>query len=181
MNVRQSLILIIPLLLLNGCSILSLGEKVDPLEVVTRAEDKPPLNLEFPPTLEPMPVKFYVVTQENVDSVWEKLSKDKISLDEVNKFTKRLFKKYENLEKADNNDNIFNKMIDDTIQNLPMLKNDTDTYKKVVDFIHRKKSVTKSDILDMLNWGVRISFSGYRNRLRNEPTIRFTKNRYEVI
>ena len=75
----------------------------------------------------------------------------------------------------------FNKMIDDTIQNLPMLKNDTDTYKKVVDFIHRKKSVTKSDILNMLNWGVRISFSGYRNRLRNEPTIRFTKNRYEVI
>ena len=53
--------------------------------------------------------------------------------------------------------------------------------KKVVDFIHRKKSVTKSDILNMLNWGVRISFSGYRNRLRNEPTIRFTKNRYEVI
>ena len=39
----------------------------------------------------------------------------------------------------------------------------------------------RSDILDMLNWGVRISFSGYRNRLRNEPTIRFTKNRYEVI
>jgi len=75
----------------------------------------------------------------------------------------------------------FNKMIDDTIEKLPMLKNDTDTYKKVVDFIHRKKSVTKSDILDMLNWGVRISFSGYRNRLRNEPTIRFTKNRYEVI
>lgn len=75
----------------------------------------------------------------------------------------------------------FNIMINDTIKNLPMLKNDTETYKKVVDFIHRKKSVTKSDILNMLNWGVRISFSGYRNRLRNEPTIRFTKNRYEVI
>ena len=54
-------------------------------------------------------------------------------------------------------------------------------YNKVVDFIHRKKSVTKKDILHMLNWGVRISFSGYRNRLRNEPTIRFTKDRYEVI
>ena len=75
----------------------------------------------------------------------------------------------------------FNIMINDTIKNLPMLKNDTDTYKKVVDFIHRKRSVTKKDILNMLNWGVRISFSGYRNRLRTEPTIRFTKNRYEVI
>ena len=74
----------------------------------------------------------------------------------------------------------FNNMINDTIENLPMLKSDTDTYKKVVDFIHRKKSVTKKDILHMLNWGVRISFSGYRNRLRNEPTIRFTKDRYEV-
>ena len=74
----------------------------------------------------------------------------------------------------------FNNMFDGAIDNLPMLKNDTDTYKKVLDFIHKKKSVTKSEILNMLNWGVRISFSGYRNRLRNEPTIRFTKDRYEV-
>ena len=75
----------------------------------------------------------------------------------------------------------FNNMFNVTIDNLPTLKNDTDTYQKVVDFIHKKKSVTKADILNMLNWGVRISFSGYRNRLRNEPTIRFTKDRYEVV
>ena len=75
----------------------------------------------------------------------------------------------------------FNNMFDEAIDSLPMLKNDTDTYKKVLDFIHKKKSVTKADILNMLNWGVRISFSGYRNRLRNEPTIRFTKDRYEVV
>ena len=74
----------------------------------------------------------------------------------------------------------FNNMINETIDNLPTLKNDTDTYKKVVDFIHRKGSVSKADILNFLNWGVRISFSGYRNRLRKEPTIKFTKNRYEV-
>ena len=75
----------------------------------------------------------------------------------------------------------FNDMIDYAIDELPMLKEDTESYKKVVDFIHKKKSVTKKEILDYLGWGVRISFSGYRNRLRNEPTIRFTKNRYEVV
>ena len=75
----------------------------------------------------------------------------------------------------------FNNMLNNTIATLPTLKNDTETYKKVVDFISKKKSVTKSDILNMLNWGVRISFSGYRNRLRNESKIKFTKNRYEVI
>ena len=74
----------------------------------------------------------------------------------------------------------FNSMIDYAIDELPMLKADTDSYNKVVDFIHKKKSVTKKEILEHLGWGVRISFSGYRNRLRNEPTIRFTKNRYEV-
>jgi len=74
----------------------------------------------------------------------------------------------------------FNSMIDYAIDGLPMLKEDTDSYNKVVDFIHKKKSVTKKEILDYLGWGVRIYFSGYRNRLRNEPTIKFTKNRYEV-
>ena len=62
-----------------------------------------------------------------------------------------------------------------------MIGDKSESYNKVVDFIHKKKSVTKKQILDHLGWGVRISFSGYRNRLRTEDTIRFTKNRYEVI
>ena len=62
-----------------------------------------------------------------------------------------------------------------------MIGEKSESYIKIVDFIHKKKSVTKKEILDFLNWGVRISFNSYRNRLRNEPTIRFTKNRYEVI
>ena len=57
---------------------------------------------------------------------------------------------------------------------------DTESYKRILDFIHNKKSVSKKDILEHLNWGVRISFSEYRNRLRQEPTIKFTKDRYEV-
>ena len=58
---------------------------------------------------------------------------------------------------------------------------DTDSYKKIVDHIHKKKSVSKKELLDYMGWGVRISFSEYRNRLRLEDTIKFTKNRYEVI
>jgi len=57
---------------------------------------------------------------------------------------------------------------------------DTDSYKRILKFIHKKKSVSKKDILEHLNWGVRISFSEYRNRLRLEDTIKFTKDRYEV-
>ena len=62
-----------------------------------------------------------------------------------------------------------------------MIGDKSESYTKIVDFIHKKKSVTKKEILDFLGWGVRISFSSYRNRLRTEDTIRFTKNRYEVI
>jgi glycosyltransferase involved in cell wall biosynthesis len=75
--------------------------------------------------------------------------------------------------------NQFNDMLNETIDNLPMI-GETDSYKRILDFIHKKKSVSKEDILDYLNWGVRISFTSYRNRLRQEPTIKFTKNRYEI-
>jgi len=58
---------------------------------------------------------------------------------------------------------------------------DTESYKRMVDHIHKKKSVSKKELLEHMGWGVRISFSEYRNRLRMEDTIKFTKNRYEVI
>ena len=66
------------------------------------------------------------------------------------------------------------------IENLKPMSN-TDSYKKIVEHIHKKKSVSKKELLDYMGWGVRISFSEYRNRLRLEDTIKFTKNRYEVI
>ena len=75
----------------------------------------------------------------------------------------------------------FNNMLDETISNLPTIKEDTDSYKKIVDFVQKKKSVNKKDILEELGWGVRISFSSYRNKLRKNSNIKFTKDRYEVI
>jgi len=95
-------------------------------------------------------------------------------------FSKKSLERFEE-SKWENAINQFNDMINETIDGLPTLKENTDSYNKVVDFIHKKKSVTKKEILEYLGWGVRISFSGYRNRLRKESTIKFTKNRYEVI
>lgn len=56
---------------------------------------------------------------------------------------------------------------------------DTDALKRIIDFIQANKSVAKRQITDHLNWGVNIKWSGYRNALRENPNIRFTKNRYE--
>ena len=65
------------------------------------------------------------------------------------------------------------------IEDLKPMSN-TESYKRILNFIHTKKSVSKKDILEHMNWGVRISFSEYRNRLRLEDTIKFTKDRYEI-
>ena len=66
------------------------------------------------------------------------------------------------------------------IEDLKVMK-DTEAYQRILDFIRRRKSVSKKEIIEHLTWGVRIKWTPYRNRLRNEKNIRFTKNRYEVI
>ena len=62
-----------------------------------------------------------------------------------------------------------------------MIGDKSESYGKILEFISKKKSVTKKEILDYMGWGVRIAFNPYRNKLRTESNIRFTKNRYEVI
>jgi hypothetical protein len=57
---------------------------------------------------------------------------------------------------------------------------ETDSYKKMVDYIHKIGSVTKQQLLEYLGWGRGIPFNIYRNRLREEPTIKLTKIGYEV-
>ena len=55
------------------------------------------------------------------------------------------------------------------------------SYHRIVDFIKKNKNVTKKQILDHLGWGVRISFSPYRNRLRLEKDIELTLTGYKYI
>ena len=60
------------------------------------------------------------------------------------------------------------------------VKKDTDGYNKILNYIHKVGSVTKEQIMDYLGWGRGIPFNIYRNRLREEPTIKLTKSGYEV-
>jgi len=63
------------------------------------------------------------------------------------------------------------------LDNLPKVKR-TESYEKIVNLIKKNGSMTKKEILKAMNWGVRISLTNYRNLLREEPNIKFTKNRY---
>ena len=63
---------------------------------------------------------------------------------------------------------------------LKMVKSNTEGYMKILNYIHKKESVTKEHLLEYLGWGRGIPFNIYRNRLRKEPTIKLTKYGYEV-
>ena len=58
---------------------------------------------------------------------------------------------------------------------------DTDSLKKIKKFIKRNSFVTKRDILEHMGWGVRIKYNGYRNALRKDKDIKFTKYGYEWV
>ena len=58
---------------------------------------------------------------------------------------------------------------------------ETESLKKIKKFIKRNSFVTKRDILEHMGWGVRIKFNGYRNALRKDKDIKFTKYGYEWV
>ena len=62
----------------------------------------------------------------------------------------------------------FSNMIDLAISCVPMMKKPTKSYNKMKSYIEKHREVSKKDLLNYMNWGVRIGFSGYRNRLRND-------------
>ena len=67
------------------------------------------------------------------------------------------------------------------LDELEIIGDKSEAYPKMVNFIKSKGFVTKRDITNHFNWGVRISLTAYRNRLRKEKDIRFTKTGYEYI
>lgn len=76
-NVHRSLILITNLLLvtsLSGCASFSLfGEKVKPIEVVSKPAEKTRLDIANPDPIKTKPIEWIVVTPENIDEVWKRL------------------------------------------------------------------------------------------------------------
>tara|TARA_A100001015_G_C14862200_1_gene660835 strand:- start:610 stop:993 length:384 start_codon:yes stop_codon:yes gene_type:complete len=79
-NAQLSLILLISLFFINGCSIVPKfwGDDVKPIEVKQVAVERIKLNIEPPKPLQPEKIEWVVITPDNVDKVWKKLkSKNK--------------------------------------------------------------------------------------------------------
>ena len=79
MNARLLQILSISLLSINlvGCASFGLfSAPVKPLTITTRPLEKTPLALPDPLPLSTKPIKWRVITPDNVDAVWERLAQD---------------------------------------------------------------------------------------------------------
>ena len=76
MNVRTLQTLTISLLLatsLSGCGTFSFGGKVKPIEVITKAQEKTPLDIPMPDPLRLKPIEWTLVTPGNAEEVFTRL------------------------------------------------------------------------------------------------------------
>ena len=70
----KKFILVLGSILLSGCSILSFDrEEVKPVEIITTAKPRTPLNLPDPQPIDPLEVKWIVITPENAEKVFKDL------------------------------------------------------------------------------------------------------------
>ena len=61
----------------------------------------------------------------------------------------------------------------------PMILSETDRYKVFVNDIKKAGKIDKTQLVQ--NWGVQLKFSRYRNRMRLDKRIKFTKDGYEWV
>ena len=76
LNVKNLSIIFLSSLLI-GCSWFS---KPDEVEIVTVQKSKPALNLAEPESIKPKHIEFFIITPENIDSVFEDLKSKKYNL-----------------------------------------------------------------------------------------------------
>jgi glycosyltransferase involved in cell wall biosynthesis len=73
-----------------------------------------------------------------------------------------------------------NEMFEKAISLFPVLRSETTAYKGIANYIREKGKITKKDLMKHLGWGVNIPFTAYRNKLRFEKDIIFTRDGYKV-
>jgi glycosyltransferase involved in cell wall biosynthesis len=73
----------------------------------------------------------------------------------------------------------FNETIQLATDNLKEIGSDSKALKEIVQFIKANGTVTKKQLLKELVWGPQISFTRYRNALRNHPHILLSESKYQ--
>lgn len=81
MNVHHLLILLI-VPLISGCSALSWfkRDEVKPIEIQTKQVERTPLNIADPTPLKGREIKWVVITPQNAEQVWQKLTQENTDL-----------------------------------------------------------------------------------------------------
>lgn len=66
-SIQNALLLLIPIIGLNACS------SVKPLQCETKPIERAPLSIADPQPLDLSPVRWKIITRENIDRVWQEI------------------------------------------------------------------------------------------------------------